>query len=97
MTRMAVDLVRLDGLIDRMAAVHAQLGRVRDDVEAQLRRLAPSWAGAAASAEQEAEAEWRAGFAEVAEALGDLHSIAVTAHANYSAAAAANRRMWTTP
>jgi WXG100 family type VII secretion target len=96
-TRLVVDLHRLAALVERMELVHAQLARVREDVDARVRRLQPSWTGSAATLQQTAHAEWSAGADEVHEALSVLRTIASTAHANYQAAAAANRRMWAAP
>jgi WXG100 family type VII secretion target len=95
MSRLVVDIEQLAHLVERMSRLEAQLIRVADDAAARVQRVHADWDGAAASAQSAAYATWRAGAAEVHEALVTLRSIAATAHANYVAAVAANRRMWT--
>jgi WXG100 family type VII secretion target len=94
-SRLVVDLDRLANLVDRMALFQAHLARGYDEVTARVHSVQLTWSGAAAEAQASAHARWRAGAAEVHEALGVLRSIASEAHANYAAAVAANRRMWT--
>lgn len=94
MSRLAVELDRLGELVDRMALFEAQLERVRDEVDARIRALHVSWTGEAATRQASAHAQWRTGAAEVHHVLVALRSIAAGAHANYAAAAVANRRMW---
>lgn len=94
MTRLAVDLAALAALVERMALFGDQLARVHDDVDARLGAL--QWTGEAAAAQAEAHARWSAATADLHGALAVLRSIAATAHTNYTAAAAANRRMWAT-
>lgn len=89
-----VDLEQLAQLVERMARVQAQLGRVGEDADARVDQLQSDWSGTAASAQAAAHAQWRAGAAEVHEALAVLRAIVSTAHANYLAAVAASRRMW---
>jgi WXG100 family type VII secretion target len=93
-SRLVVDLDRLAQLVDRMSRLEAQLVRVGDDADARVRVLHAGWSGAAASAQAAAHAQWRAGAAEVHDALVALRAIVSTAHGNYAAAVAANRRMW---
>ena len=52
------------------------------------------WTGAAAQAQESAHEQWRAGAAEVQDALAALRAVGPTAHENYAAAVLANRRMW---
>lgn len=94
MTRLVIDLAALTDLVDRMSQFGAQLAGVHDDVDARLRGL--QWTGEAAAAQAAAHAQWSAAATELHDALAVLRAIATTAHANYSAAAAANRRMWAT-
>jgi WXG100 family type VII secretion target len=95
MTRLSVDLDALADLVDRMARLHDQVGRTCADADARVQQLHDSWGGAAAAAHAATHAEWRAAAGEVHAALATLCRIASTAHANYHAAVAANRRMWT--
>jgi ESAT-6 family protein len=94
MTRVAVDLDRLAALIERAAVFQSRLERLGAEVEARVAAVHAEWHGAAASAHAAAHAQWRVGAGEVDAALAMLRSIASGAHANYAAAAAANRRMW---
>ena len=94
MSRLRVDLAQLDALVVRMRHVQDQLGRARVELDAQVAGLHTTWTGGAAAAQAHAHRRWSIGAAEVQEALATLHTIAATAHENYSSAAAANRRMW---
>lgn len=94
MTAFRVDLEALDLLIERMSAVEAELTDVHDDVGSRMQRLQVVWSGRAATEHQVAYRRWSGGSAEAGEALLRLREIARTAHANYSAAVAANRTMW---
>jgi WXG100 family type VII secretion target len=94
MSRLVVDLDRLAQLVDRMTRFEAQLGRVGEDADARVHLMHAGWTGAAASTQAAAHVQWRAGAAEVHDALVALRAIVATAHGNYAAAVAANRRMW---
>jgi WXG100 family type VII secretion target len=94
MSRVVVDLERLAELVDRMEVFQAQLTRAGNDADARVRQLHGSWTGTAADTQSAAHAQWRAGASEVQETLAVLRSIVSGAHANYHAAALANRRMW---
>jgi len=94
MSRLRVDLARLDDLVRRMESVAEQLDRVRGEVDARVQQSHVVWTGRAAVAQSAAHARWTAGAAEVQEALESLRVIAGRAHGNYAAAVQANRRMW---
>ena len=94
MSRVVVDLDRLAELVERMERFQAHLTRARDEAAGRVAQLHGSWTGEAAARQAGAQHEWNRGAAEVQVALATLRSIAATAHANYSAAALANRRMW---
>ncbi|WP_375477934.1 WXG100 family type VII secretion target [uncultured Jatrophihabitans sp.] len=94
MTRLALDLPALAELVVRMERYAARLAAAHDDVDRRVRALPVSWTGEAAQAHSAAHAAWSAGAAETRHALATLSSILATAHANYSAAATVNRRMW---
>jgi uncharacterized protein YukE len=96
MSRVGVELDQLAEFVDRLAAFEAHLARVRSEVDGRTQALHTIWTGAAASAQAAANAQWRAGAAEVHEALAALRTIAAGAHANYLAAVHANRTMWRT-
>lgn len=94
MSRLRVDLAALDDLIGRMQHFEARLAALRSEAAARTGELHATWRGAAAQTQAGAQATWAAGAGEVHDALVALRSVAVTAHANYAAATAANRRMW---
>jgi uncharacterized protein YukE len=94
MTRLAVDVDGLVALVERMQLFEAQLAGARSAAEMLERGLDGAWSGAASAARAAAHARWRTAAAEVAQALSDLRAIASGAHANYTAAVAANRGMW---
>ena len=94
MSRVLVDLDALEALVDRMARVQEQVARACADADARVRELSDSWTGAAAQSFAATHEQWRRAAVEVQDALVVLRSIASTAHANYVAAVAANRRMW---
>ena len=94
MSRLRVDLARLDDLVEQMRRVADQLERVRTEVDSRVQAAQLVWTGRAAHAQVDAHARWTAGAAELHEALESLRSIAATAHGNYAAAVHANRRMW---
>jgi uncharacterized protein YukE len=93
-SRVVVDLGQLDDLIEAMQRFESHLMRARAQADARMRVLHESWTGAAAATQAAAHARWDVGAGDVHEALAVLRSIAATAHANYSAAMLANRRMW---
>ena len=92
MTRIRVELDGLVALADRMAAVEAQLARVREDVTARTAHL--DWNGVAATEHVEAERQWAAGAVLLHEALAELRALVRVAHGNYEAALRANRGIW---
>lgn len=94
MSTVAVDLERLAEVVDQMERFAAHLGNLRALTDARVRAVREVWSGDAAGAYAAAQDEWRAGTAEVHEALAALRSVAGTAHANYTAALVTNRRMW---
>jgi ESAT-6 family protein len=93
-TRVGVDLDRLAELMVRMERCERQLVRTHEDVTQRVREMYGSWDGDAAQAQAAAQREWSAAAAQVHAALAGLRRIGSTAHANYLAAIAANRRMW---
>jgi ESAT-6 family protein len=90
----AVDTELLQDVVDRMAAFETCLEQQLADVEARVSRLHVAWSGDAAAEHLRAHREWLAGARQMREALATLRAIGATAHANYTAAVAANRQMW---
>jgi WXG100 family type VII secretion target len=93
-TRLVVDLDKLLGAVERMRRFQEELARTHEVVERRVRGLHLVWTGEAATAQAVAQQHWSTAAGQVHEALVGLAAIASTAHANYLAAAAANRRMW---
>ena len=94
MTRLVVDLDELSRSVERMRLFQEHLIRAHDSVQSRMRDLHAVWTGEAAGAQAIAQQHWAAAARDLQDALTTLASIARTAHANYTAAAAANRRMW---
>ncbi|MHA3702916.1 WXG100 family type VII secretion target [Jatrophihabitans sp. YIM 134969] len=89
-----VDTDRLEAVVAKLTALAAQADEVIGEVDARVRALGGAWSGDASEAQQAAHAEWVAGAREMHQALVALHTLTDTAHANYTAAVAANRAMW---
>lgn len=94
MSRIAVDLELLEDLIGRMAGFGQRFAALGDDVDVRMRRVHAVWTGAAAAEQAAAHQRWSTGAREMREALVVLHSVAVTARENYTAAVQANLQMW---
>ena len=94
MTRFAVDLDELDAVIADMATFDERLTTRLAELDDMLAELHGVWTGAAADAQRQAHAQWTEGAAEMRKALLEMRDAARRAHANYSAAAEANARMW---
>ncbi len=92
--RMVVDLDQLDGFVLRLASFEEHLDDARAGVDRRLQRLGMVWSGVAAREHEQAHAHWRASAAAMTTALGQLRSIAATAHANYTSATRTNQAMW---
>jgi WXG100 family type VII secretion target len=91
---LVVDLAGLAELGERMRRFETHVAALRTEVDRRMRELDAAWSGAAARSRETADAQWRAGAAEVHEALTAMRGVVTTAHENYLAAASANRRMW---
>jgi len=70
--------------------IEAQLADLRD----HLAPIRASWDGSASSAWTHYQKLWDTAAADLVASLGTLHTIVATAHRNYSAAEAANARIW---
>jgi uncharacterized protein YukE len=88
------DLEALAGLVGRMRRFDARAAELADELADSQRALAGQWDGLAASRAAEAHDKWLTGHAQSLHAFGTLAGFVRTAHANYSAAAEANTRMW---
>lgn len=91
----AVDLTRLDDTVTLLAARTAAVTDLLDDLDARIATLQTLWSGAAADAQLAAHRAWLAGAQDMRDGLAAMRAAAATAHANYSAAVAANLAMWT--
>ena len=94
MTRLTVDLERLEQTIERLQRFQQHLARTHEEAERRVQQLQLAWTGEAAAAQATAQHHWAVAAVQVQESLASLRSIAATAHANYTAAVLANRRMW---
>jgi WXG100 family type VII secretion target len=93
-TAFAVSLEALADVVERLAAFDRSVETALGELDARIARLHATWTGAAADEQRAAHGRWSAGARDMREAVVALRRIASTAHGNYSAAAAANRRMW---
>jgi ESAT-6 family protein len=89
-----VDLDLLADSIAELARCGDALDVLLDEVSQRVRALHVTWAGAAALAQEEAQADWEAGFRQMRDALTAMRRAAAVAEGNYGRAAATNLRMW---
>lgn len=94
MTAFRADLDALDDLVARLRAFDGRAEQLGADLDTDARRLEGCWTGAAAAEHSEAHQSWLAAHRRICAAADELARLVRTAHANYSAAAAANARMW---
>ena len=89
-----VDLDELAACVERLSQFEAFVETKLDDVDRRVQQLHSAWTGKAADGQLAAHREWMAGAAEMKDGLIKLRQAAANAHANYSAARAANLTMW---
>jgi WXG100 family type VII secretion target len=89
-----VDLDLLDETVAEMTRCGDELDALLDEVTRRVATLQVTWSGVAAVAQDGAQAEWEAGFRQMAEALASMRTAGRVAHGNYGDAAATNLRMW---
>ena len=65
-----------------------------DEIESAVKTLHVSWQGVAAVAHATAHQKWTHGAQQMAQALTMLHRSGTGAHNNYTQAAEANTKMW---
>jgi WXG100 family type VII secretion target len=94
MSAFAVSLETLADAVDRMALYERSVEQHLGELETRMNRLHGTWSGAAAEEHRAAHQRWLAGAREMRDAVATLRRIGSTAHTNYSAAIAANLRMW---
>lgn len=90
----AVDLDDLLATVEDLAGCGAELADLLAEVARDVAALHGSWAGRAATAQVEAQAEWEAGFRAMHDGLAAMRAAATAAHGSYADAAGANLRMW---
>jgi WXG100 family type VII secretion target len=90
----AVDLDELIRSIDELGRCGGALDVRLEEVSRAIAHLHLTWAGAAATAQASAQAQWESGFQEMRRALAGMRAAADVAHRNYSEAVAANVGMW---
>jgi WXG100 family type VII secretion target len=89
-----VDLDLLDATVTELARCETSWDELLDEVARRVSALHLTWAGAAAVAQEGAQAEWEGGFREMRDALAAMRVAGRTAHDSYRHAAATNLRMW---
>ncbi|MGV9675261.1 WXG100 family type VII secretion target [Nocardia sp. NPDC003482] len=85
-----VDLEHLDAVTARIAGLAAFVAEALQGIDTRIEAAHREWTGAAAVQHVEAHRHWRTGAEEMREGIEAMHAAATTAHANYSAALAAN-------
>ena len=90
----SVDLDLLDETVLEMARCGTALDDLLEEVDRRVSALQVTWAGLAAVAQEDAQAEWEAGFRQMGAALASMRAAGRVAHGNYGDAAATNLRMW---
>jgi WXG100 family type VII secretion target len=93
-TRFAVDLAEVESVVADMQVFEGRFEARLAELDELVARLHGTWTGAAAAAQGSAHARWKAGAEEMHRALVEMREAAQRAHANYSAAAETNTRMW---
>jgi WXG100 family type VII secretion target len=89
-----VDLDLLDDTVAEMTRCGESLDVLLDELGRRVDALHLTWSGAAALAQDGAQAEWEAGFRQMRDALAAMQTAAQVAHGNYVDAASTNLRMW---
>jgi WXG100 family type VII secretion target len=89
-----VDLARLADVVDQIGRFDQHVETALADIQAHVDRLHTTWSGEAASAHQQAHAQWTRGIAELRAALAVLRDNAQIAHGNYTNAVTTNTAMW---
>ena len=94
MSAFDVDVDELRTVVAAMAVQSATLRDLADEVEAASTSLDAEWSGLARDAHVVAHSRWAGDFAQMREALTDLHAVGDAAAGNYAAAVEANVAMW---
>ena len=90
----AVDLDELQHVVERMARCKDTLHALAARLAGRVDDLHATWAGLAATAQHEAQAEWERGFAAMRDGLEQMRVAVRLAHDNYDGAARTNQQMW---
>ena len=91
---LVVDLDLLDETVAELAQGGEALDDLLDEVSRRVSALQLTWSGAAALAQEGAQAEWEAGFREMREALAAMRKAGQVARDSYHDAAGTNLQMW---
>lgn len=89
-----VDLDLLDETVEELTQGGVALDDLLDEVSRRVAALQRTWGGAAALAQEGAQAEWEAGFREMREALVSMRKAGQVARDSYHDAAGTNLQMW---
>jgi WXG100 family type VII secretion target len=89
-----VHLAQLSEVIDELERISAELDEALSDADAASHRLHGTWDGDASTAHTVAHTSWSDESHEMAIALAEMRALLRGAHENYSAAVAANTKMW---
>ncbi|MET4613340.1 WXG100 family type VII secretion target [Rhodococcus sp. PvR044] len=89
-----VDLDELEATAIRIRGFVEHLQDQLDELDRRISDLHVTWSGTAARAHREAHDHWSAGAREMRNGVESMKSAAEQAHSSYSAAVAANLRMF---
>ncbi len=90
----AVDLDRLNDIVERMASYQATVDSMLEECDAVVAQLHANWHGIASDAHDAAHQQWREGADMMRNALAQLRSAGAHAHTSYSGAIEANLKIW---
>lgn len=90
----AVDLDRLNGIVERMASYQQVVDSMLEECDAVVANLHAQWDGVASASHAAVHEQWKQGADMMRVALGQLRSAGAHAHGSYSGAVEANLRIW---
>ncbi len=90
----SVDPAALTDALERTGRFQGSSRALLDEIESAVKNLHVSWQGAAAVAHATAHQKWTHGAQQMTQALTVLHRSGTAAHDNYTQAAEANTKMW---
>ncbi len=94
MTTFRIDTDELDRAVVALAAMAALSEKLLSEVDSLAAIASAEWSGEANEQFLALKAEWAQGAQLMSEGIQTIHRAATVSHSNYSAVAAAARRVW---